>query len=167
VGNGIRKCTVVYMCSYIFLNSRALTRQTMSAVREVVGRLVLKLRNHSTHWYTFLCVMQFHPFCANSLLLIWGGFSLSGHKNRMTSRRSTVVQSESGADMITWLRICRVLPVTVSPSAWGLGEELTTPRRKMVATQYCKGRRPWTDSLERSMKQKMGMRIGTWNIGSL
>jgi len=39
--------------------------------------LLLKFWNLSTHWFTFLCVMQFSPYCANIL----EGFTASDHRN--------------------------------------------------------------------------------------
>jgi hypothetical protein len=62
--------TVIHLSSW----TRALTRWTLSAVREVVRRpelsplmtLVLPLRKLCSHWYTFLCLKQF--FFSRSVL---------------------------------------------------------------------------------------------------
>jgi hypothetical protein len=58
--------------------TRALTHTALSAVREVVRwlkwsssmTLVLPLLNLFTHWYIFLCAIQFSLYCANILLWI-------------------------------------------------------------------------------------------------
>jgi hypothetical protein len=62
--------------------TKALTHSTLSAIREVVGwpeqsssvMLFLPLWNLFTHCYTFLCVIQFSPYCGNILLWILEGF---------------------------------------------------------------------------------------------
>jgi len=94
--------TVIQLSSW----SRALTNSTLSAIHEVVWKpekflstvLGLPLLNLSTHWYTFLRIMQFSPYCANILLWISEDFTPSDHKNWMTPHCSTMVQSESGAN---------------------------------------------------------------------
>jgi len=45
--------------------------------------------------YAFLCVMQFSSYCANILMWISEGFIPPEHKNWMTERSSTMLQSES------------------------------------------------------------------------
>jgi hypothetical protein len=60
----------------LFCRTRGLSRSTLFAVRESVGRpewpssltLVLPLSKLSTHWYTFLCVIELSPYFAKSLL---------------------------------------------------------------------------------------------------
>jgi hypothetical protein len=77
--------------------TRALTHLTLSAIREVVGwperssTTTLVLFANSTHWYDFLCVIQFSPYSVNFLLWISVGFTLSDHNNRKTARCSTMV----------------------------------------------------------------------------
>jgi hypothetical protein len=66
--------------------------------------LVLPLWNPSIHSYTFLCIAQFHLYCANILLWISEGFTPSDSRTWMTAHCSTTVQSESGANIfILWL----------------------------------------------------------------
>jgi hypothetical protein len=66
--------------------------------------LVLPLCNLPTHWYTFLCMKEFSPYCANILLWILEGVTPSNYKNWMTTCCSTMMQSKSGADMFwQWL----------------------------------------------------------------
>jgi len=68
--------------------NRALTCSALSTIHEVVrwhewssSRVLVLLPQYpSTHWCTFLCIMQFFPYYANILLWILKGFSLSDHK---------------------------------------------------------------------------------------
>jgi len=97
--------TVICLSSW----NRALTRSTLPAVREVVGSperssstvLVLIFWNISTHWYTFLRLVQFSLYRVNFLLFISKGFIPSHRNNRMTTRCSTLVQSKNGVDIFT------------------------------------------------------------------
>jgi hypothetical protein len=59
--------------------------------------LVLPLWNLSTHWYTFLCLIQFSPYCANILLWLSESFTPSDCKNQMTTCCSTTVKFKSGS----------------------------------------------------------------------
>jgi hypothetical protein len=52
-------------------------------------------------------------------------------------------------------------------SSLGVGG-LTTHHRKIICVaKYLQGSRKWTDSLARHKHQKMDMRFGTWDVGSL
>lgn len=103
------------------LLNQNLTRSTMYAVREVVGQpersssttLVLPLWNFSTHWFTFLNEKQTSPCCATIRPWFSEGFTPSDHKNRVTACCSTVVQSESRADI--WLHELQWTRETATP----------------------------------------------------
>jgi hypothetical protein len=92
----------------LFFWTRALTC-TLSVIHEVVRWpkqpsstvLVLPLQNFYTHWYSFLCVIQVSPYCANILLWILEGLTLCDHKNQMTTCCLTVMQSESRDEIFT------------------------------------------------------------------
>jgi hypothetical protein len=79
--------------------TRALTCSIFTAFHEVVRWpkqsssmvLVLPLWNLFTHWYTFLCVIQFFPYYANILLWISEGFTPYDHINEMIAHCSTTV----------------------------------------------------------------------------
>jgi hypothetical protein len=68
--------------------TRALTRSTPSTVWELIWwvkwysseTFLLPLWTLSTHWYTFLCIIQFSPYCANISLRISEGFTPSKTK---------------------------------------------------------------------------------------
>jgi hypothetical protein len=76
--------TVIHLSPW----TRALTCSTLSTVYEVVRQpkwsssvtRVLPLWNPSIYWYTFLCIMQFSPYCAEILLWISESFTSSDHK---------------------------------------------------------------------------------------
>jgi hypothetical protein len=83
------------------INSFKIVRRSWS----VRTAIFVPLWNLYMHSYTFLFIIQFSPYCTNIILRSSGGFILSDHNNIMTSRWSTVVQSESWADMFTlWLQ---------------------------------------------------------------
>jgi len=63
--------------------------------------VVQPLWHLSTHWYTFLCIIQFSLYCANILLWISEGFTPCDHISQMRENCSTVVQSRSGTYMFT------------------------------------------------------------------
>jgi len=97
--------------SNLFSSIRELSCWTLSTIHKVVRQpdqssstmIFLPLLNLYTHWYTYLCVIQISPNCANILLCIWEGFTHSDHINQTTAHCLTMVQSKSRTNMFTLL----------------------------------------------------------------
>jgi hypothetical protein len=91
--------------------SRALTCSTLPTICEVVIQpkwssstmRVLPLWNLSTHWYTFLCTIQFYQYCANILLWISEGFTLSDHKNQIKNTAQQWCNPDMEPTHLHWL----------------------------------------------------------------
>jgi hypothetical protein len=96
----------------------------MSVVREVVGwperssstTLALSLWNLPIHWYTFLCITQFSPYCANndSTLLNNGTIrNRSRHVCTMTARAALNVTTTPTTCLDLAQRVVRLMSARV------------------------------------------------------